>query len=243
VNGPTILVESLSLSFGRKQVLEGVSFEAQPGVTLGLIGPNGAGKTTLVGCLLGLLRPDSGRVRIDGVDPRDPRARRGLGHVPERSSFDSGRSARANLGLHHALAGLPSRNREAELTDALDTVGLANVANETVRHFSKGMLQRLSFAAALLGEPRWLVLDEPFSGVDPAGVALLRELILNARERGATIVLNSHRLDQVDRLCDRIALIANGRIRCVEHHEPGSAGGDKVLEQLVLRAAAEEGRR
>ena len=103
------------------------------------------------------------------------------------------------------------------------------------------MLQRLSFAAALLGEPRWLVLDEPFSGLDPAGVASLRELILSARQRGATVVLNSHRLDQVGRLCDRVALIAKGRIRNIEDRDPGSPGGDEALERWVLAAAAEGG--
>lgn len=237
MNGPAVVIEELSLSFGRERVLDGVSFEAAPGATLGLIGPNGAGKTTLVGCLLGLLRPDSGRVSIDGLGPACPEARRGLGHVPERPSFDSGQTAGACLALHHALAGLPRSGRDREVTAALESVGLGEAAGRTLRRFSKGMLQRLSFAAALLGEPRLLVLDEPFSGVDPAGVALLRELIAGARARGATVIMNSHRLDQVGRLCDRVALITRGRIERVVDCDAGSPGAEEALERLVVSAS------
>ena len=229
MTGPSVRIEALGLSFGRTRVLDAVDLEIAGGESLALIGPNGAGKTSLVACLLGLVRPASGRVRIDGLAPDDPAVRRRLGYVPERCSVDRSLSPRGSLRLHHELSGRPRRVREGEVRELLALTGLEELADRPARTCSKGQLQRLAFAIALVGRPSLLVLDEPFSGVDPAGVSALRSLIGEARAGGATLLINSHRLDQVVQLCDRVALLARGRLQGVH----AASGGERALRRLA----------
>jgi ABC-2 type transport system ATP-binding protein len=216
------------------RALDNVSLAVRPGEALGIIGPNGAGKTTLLGCLLGFLRPDSGRATIDGHAPDDLAVRRVTGYLPERLVLDRWMTGIDFLTYHHALAGLDAARRRDESAAALERVGLAPEAGrQTIRRYSRGMLQRLGLAQALLGSPRYLFLDEPISGIDPAGVMQFRNLLGEARAQGATLIVNSHQLDEVERICDRVAFVRGGHVESIETMEAGAA----VARVLTIRWA------
>jgi len=216
-----ISVSSVSKTYGRwrrsTRALDGVSLEVRRGETLGLIGPNGAGKTTLLSCLLGFLRPDSGAIAVDGKAPDDLSIRARTGYMPERLGFDRDLSGIAFLAHHWRLSGGdPARAGEAA-AEAAARVGLETTAlSRRLRTYSRGMLQRIGVAQATLGSPDLLFLDEPASGTDPLGVAVVRERILEAKSRGATIVLNSHQLAEVEKVCDRVIFIDHGRLMQTE---------------------------
>jgi ABC-type multidrug transport system ATPase subunit len=215
----TIVIDALTKTYraGRVRALDGVSLTISQGEVFGIIGPNGAGKTTLLGCLLGFLRPDAGCVTVDGHAPDDLSVRATTGYLPERLVLDRWMTGFQFLQYHHALARLPRPERDRDVGLALERVGLdAAAARRPVARYSRGMLQRLGLAQALLGTPRWVYLDEPASGVDPAGVIQFRRLIVEARARGATVVLNSHQLEQVERVCDRVAFVQAGRVQAIE---------------------------
>jgi ABC-type multidrug transport system ATPase subunit len=221
-----IVVESLTKTYrgGTVRALDTVSLAIAPGEVFGVIGPNGAGKTTLFGCLLGFLRPDSGQVSIDGRAVDDLEVRAATGYLPERLVMDRWMRGRDFLNDHHALARLPAADRARDTEAAHARVGLEpEAATRPIRKYSRGMLQRLGFAQALLGQPRWLFLDEPASGVDPAGVILFRRLLAELKGRGVTVLLNSHQLDQVERVCDRVAFVSKGRVEAIETVSAGSA--------------------
>ena len=214
-----ILVENVSKTYGRRRVkaLDGVSLEIARGETVGLIGPNGAGKTTLLSCLLGFLRPDSGSIRIDGRAVDDLAIRARPGYMPERLGFDRDLTGADFLAFHWRLAGGEPSRTAAEVAAAAERVGLeADALTRKLRTYSRGMLQRIGVAQATLRDPDLLFLDEPASGTDPLGVVTVRERILEARRRGATIVLNSHQLPEVERLCDRVVFIDRGRLTHTE---------------------------
>jgi ABC-2 type transport system ATP-binding protein len=214
-----IVVDNVSKAYGgrRTKALDGVSLEIARGETVGLIGPNGAGKTTLLSCLLGFLRPDSGTIRIDGRAVDDLAIRARTGYMPERLGFDRDLTGSDFLAFHWRLAGGDPVRTATEVAAAAARVGLEMDALERkLRTYSRGMLQRIGVAQATLREPDLLFLDEPASGTDPLGVVTVRDRILDARQRGATIVLNSHQLPEVERVCDRVVFIERGRITRTE---------------------------
>ena len=218
---PVISVEAVTKTYGRfgqkTRALDGVSLEVRRGETLGLIGPNGAGKTTLLSCLLGFLRPDSGSLRIEGRAVDDLWVRARTGYMPERLGFDRDLSGASFLAFHWRLSGGDPARDTVEVHAAADRVGLDRLAlGKKLRTYSRGMLQRIGMAQATLGNPALLFLDEPASGTDPLGVAIVREHILAAKARGATIVLNSHQLSEVERVCDRVVFIDHGRLTRTE---------------------------
>jgi ABC-2 type transport system ATP-binding protein len=209
---------------GQVRALDNVSLSVRPGEAFGIIGPNGAGKTTLLGCLLGLLRPDAGRIAVDGRPADDLAVRCVTGYLPERLVLDRWMQGLDFLAYHHALAGLDPARRREEAAAALERVGLTPAdGRQAIRRYSRGMLQRLGLAQALLGSPRYLFLDEPISGIDPAGVMLFRRLLSEMRQRGATLVINSHQLDEVERICDRVAFVKGGKVQSIETLEAGAA--------------------
>ncbi len=233
-----IVVQGVSKSYGRggraAAALTDVSLEIARGETLGLIGPNGAGKTTLLSCLLGLLHPDRGTITIDGKPPDDLSIRERTGYMPERLGFDRELSGRAFLAHHWRLSGGAPARTEAEIAAAAQRVGLDPVAlRRQLRTYSRGMLQRIGVAQATFGSPDLLFLDEPASGTDPVGVAVVRDRILEAKARGATIVLNSHQLPEVERVCDRIVFLERGRVVRSE----ALRGEGAALRKAVLRTA------
>jgi ABC-2 type transport system ATP-binding protein len=237
---PAIRVDRLTKAYGRgkRPALAEVTLEIEPGEILGLIGPNGAGKTTFLGCLLGLLTPTAGTITIEGRPPDDLGVRRASGYLPERLQFDRWRTGWSFLAFHHALAGLPAAGRATDVQAALERVALEPGRWMTaIKRYSRGMLQRLGMAQALLGEPRFVFLDEPASGVDPAGVLAFREILLSLKARGTTVILNSHQLDQLERVCDRVAYIEAGSIKHIENLRVAESG----RRVLVVRWLAGEG--
>jgi len=217
MSGIQIQSVSKTYRFGRVRALDQVSLDVRPGESLGVIGPNGAGKTTLIGCLLGFLRPDAGTITIDGHAPDDRAVRAVTGYLPERLVLDRWMTGSRFLAYHHALLRLDPARRAGEVAEGLARVGLEpGAGNMPIRRYSRGMLQRIGLAQALMGEPRYLFLDEPISGVDPAGVILFRRLLAEARARGATLIVNSHQLAEVERVCDRVAFVKGGRVESIE---------------------------
>jgi len=220
------------------RALDGVTLEVRQGETLGLIGPNGAGKTTLLSCLLGFLRPEAGAIRIDGLAPDDLSIRARTGYMPERLGFDRDLTGRAFLAHHWRLAGGDPTRTDGEVQAAAARVGLdSGTLKRRLRTYSRGMLQRIGVAQAMLAEPSFLFLDEPASGTDPMGVAVVRERILEAKARGATIVLNSHQLPEVERVCDRVVFIDHGRL-AGEETLRGDASNPR---RALLRTQADRG--
>ena len=221
--------------YGSRAALAGVSLRLAAGEALGLLGPNGAGKTTALRLLLGFARASSGGVSLFGRDPRDPAARRGVGYLPERLVLPDRATVRGFLRLQAGLAGIDADARDAEVDAVLATVGLADRARDRIGGLSKGLRQRLGFANALLGKPALLVLDEPTSGLDPLGIRDARGWILAARERGAALLVSSHGLSEVERTCDQIAILNEGKLAAsgalAELAQPGES-----LEDVFVRA-------
>src|SRR5712692_6390976 len=239
-----IVIHGVSKTYGRlgrrTLALDGVSLHVRRGETLGLIGPNGAGKTTLLSCLLGFLRPDAGAISIDGRPVDDLRIRARTGYMPERLGFDRDLSGADFLAFHWRLAGGDPSRTGAEVAAAADRVGLERRAlAQKLRTYSRGMLQRIGVAQATLGEPELLFLDEPASGTDPLGVAVVRDRILEAKARGATIVLNSHQLPEVERVCDRVVFIDHGRLSREEILRGETAGPRKAILRTAPARARE----
>ncbi len=214
-----IEIDKLTKTYGRGRVraLDQVCLSVEEGEVFGLIGPNGAGKTTLMGCMLTLLRPSSGTISIFGQPPDKLEVKRQCAFLPERPNFDAWMTARQFMHYHHMLAGGEFANAKADIESALTTVELDPAAwNRGIKKFSRGMLQRLGLAQMLLAKPRLCFLDEPGSGMDPLGANLLRKMLLSWKKQKVTVVLNSHHLDELERVCDRVAFIKGGKIHQIE---------------------------
>ena len=196
--------------YGRQTAVDGVSFAVDRGEVVGLLGPNGAGKTSVIKMLLGLVRPDAGEVLLLGRPGRDPQARARVGYLPELFRYQPWLSAEEVLGLHVRLAG--ARVPVDQQREHLAAVGLADRARDRVGGFSKGMQQRLGLAVALVARPELVVLDEPTSALDPIGRADVRDLLMELRTRGVAVLLNSHLIGEVERVCDRVIILDKGRV-------------------------------
>jgi ABC-2 type transport system ATP-binding protein len=207
---PAVWCSGLRKRYGRRTAVDGVSFTVGRGEVLGLLGPNGAGKTTVIKMLLGLVRPDSGEVLLLGRPGSEPRSRQRVGYLPELFRYQPWLTAAEVLALHVRLAG--ARVPAAEQGDALALVGLADRAADRVGGFSKGMQQRLGLAVALVARPELVVLDEPTSALDPLGRADVRDLVLSLKERGVAVLLNSHLIGEVERVCDRVVILDHGQV-------------------------------
>ncbi|MFI5844016.1 ATP-binding cassette domain-containing protein [Catenuloplanes sp. NPDC051500] len=204
--GPAAWVDGLRKRYRRRVAVDGVSFTVGRGEVVGLLGPNGAGKTTVIKMLLGLVRPDAGETMLLGRPARDPRARARVGYLPELFRYQPWLTAAEVLTLHARLAGVPPQH------EVLASVGLADRAQDRVGGFSKGMQQRLGLAVALAARPEFVVLDEPTSALDPIGRADVRDLVLSLKERGVAVLLNSHLIGEVERVCDRVVILDRGRV-------------------------------
>jgi len=203
---------SVSKRYGGRTALDRVSLALAPGAALGLLGPNGAGKTTTLRLLLGFTRPSEGEVSLRGRRPTEPASRLGVAYLPERLALPARMTVHGFLRLHATLAGLAGAALAREIDDVLERTGLAGRAGDRLGGLSKGLAQRVGFAQALLGEPSLLLLDEPTSGLDPLGVRDARDWILAARARGASVLVSSHVLSEVERTCDHVAILNEGRV-------------------------------
>ena len=208
---PAIHTEGLRKTFGGTVAVDALSMTVPRGEVFGFLGPNGAGKTTVVKLLLGLTRPSGGEALVLGAPVGDRETRRQIGYLPELFRYQPLLSAREVLRLHCRLLALPKATWTEEARRVLDTVGLLARGDDRVGTFSKGMQQRLGLAVALLGAPALILLDEPTSALDPVGRHDVREIIRGLRQRGSTVFLNTHLLEEAQHVCDRVAVIDKGR--------------------------------
>lgn len=210
---PVIEVHDLHKRYRARDpwAVQGVTFAVEPGQAFGLLGPNGAGKSTVVKTIVGLTRPDSGTVSVFGSSPRDDGVRAQIGFAPEDPDFPKYLRADEVLDYFGRLLGLSATERRKRIPEALEWSALAG-ERRPVRHFSKGMKQRLGLAQAILGRPKVLILDEPTADLDPMGRRDVRDLISELKSQGTAVLLNSHMLSEVERVCDQVAIMARGRI-------------------------------
>src|SRR2546425_1419689 len=241
----TIELQQLWKSYDGKPALQGLFFDARPGEIVGLIGPNGAGKTTTLKILVGLLRPDYGVVRVNGHDVlADPVAYKAdIGYMPEAPTLPEYLTPAEFLGYVGRIRDLPKERIAARTSELLAFLDLAPKADETIASLSKGMKAKIAFAAAILHEPRTLILDEPLIGIDPAGQHRLKDRLMSIARAGGTVLVSTHQLDTAERLCKRVAII---------HHRPNVATGHlaalraqahideaESLEEIFLRLTEE----
>ena len=207
---PAVWCSGLRKRYGRRAAVEDVSLEVGRGEVVGLLGPNGAGKTTVIKMLLGLVHPDAGEAMVLGRPAADPVARGRVGYLPELFRYQPWLSAAEVLALHVRLSGVEVPAREQR--DCLTLVGLAERAGDRVGGFSKGMQQRLGLAVALVAQPELVILDEPTSALDPLGRADVRDIVLALKSRDIAVLLNSHLIGEVERVCDRVVILDRGRL-------------------------------
>ncbi|GLZ31651.1 ABC transporter ATP-binding protein [Lentzea sp. NBRC 105346] len=218
-----VTTEKLTKRYGDKTVVDAVELNVRAGEVYGFLGPNGAGKTTTIRMLLGLVKPTSGTARVLGEPPGSPKALLRIGSLIEGPGFFPYLSGRDNLRVH-------ARRRDRtdiEVDAVLEQVDLSDAKNAKFKSYSLGMKQRLGVAAALLGQPELLILDEPTNGLDPAGMADMRDLVRELKRQGQTVLLSSHLLGEVEEICDRVGVISNGRL--VAESSVQELRGDTVL--------------
>jgi ABC-2 type transport system ATP-binding protein len=230
-NRLAVNAHELRKQFGEKVAVSNLTLQVQRGEVFGFLGPNGAGKTTSVKMLLGLTNPTAGTAELLGQPLGNRTTRAYIGFLPEHFRFHEWLTATEFLHLHGRLHGIDHTRREAVIPDLLALVGLAKRADTPLRTFSKGMLQRIGLAQALINDPALVFLDEPTSGLDPIGRRLVRDIINGLREAGTAVFLNSHLLSEVEKTCDRVAFIREGQIiSTLDLHAP-----EATQVQLALR--------
>lgn len=219
--GDVAAVDDLSLTLGRGEIM-------------GFLGANGAGKTTTIKMMLGLAAPTSGRVEVLGGDPAEPKVRARIGYMPEIAYYYPYLNARELLAFYGGLCGMDARKVRERTDSLLEAVGLGDAAKRPLKTYSKGMLQRAGIAQALLHDPELLVLDEPFTGLDPLARIHFRNLMRTLREQGKSIFFSSHELGETELLCDTVAIMKKG---CAVYHGPVkqlAGDGEGNLERLFL---------
>jgi ABC-2 type transport system ATP-binding protein len=224
---------ALCKAFGDNVAVRDLTLQVRQGEVFGFLGPNGAGKTTSIKMLLGLIEPTSGNASLLGAPLRDRAARARIGFLPEHFRFHDWLSASEFLTLHGQLYGMPAARLRQRVAELLELVGLTPFRAKQLRTFSKGMLQRIGLAQALLNEPALVFLDEPTSGLDPVGRRLVRDIIHDLRGQGTTVFLNSHLLSEVEITCDRVAFIKHGEVIHVSQLKSLVSGATRV----TLRAS------
>jgi ABC-2 type transport system ATP-binding protein len=246
-----IVVEGLKKTFRtpfrrrKVEAVKGVTFRVRRGEIFGFLGPNGAGKTTTLKTLVGLIRPTAGRVEVLGGAPGDIRVMARLGFLPEQPYFYDYLKPGELLDIFGRIFGLPAAERARRIDRLLDLVGLSDARGRTLRKFSKGMLQRVGIAQALLNDPELVLLDEPMSGLDPVGRKEVLDLIASLKDQGKTVFFSSHILSDIERLCDRVVILHKGEVRHQGTLDELLAQGDRreilVAGPLDAAWAAREG--
>jgi ABC-2 type transport system ATP-binding protein len=219
----TVIVElkdvakSFRVGFRRKRVdaVRQVDFSVNEGEIFGVIGPNGAGKTTTIKMITGLVTPERGTVKVHGISASEVRSREDMGYLPENPYFYEHLTAREMLRFYGQLFGMGGKALEKRAAELIERVGLTEAADRPLKRYSKGMRQRAGIAQALINDPRLVILDEPQSGLDPAGRKEVRDLIFGLREEGKTVLFASHILSDVEAICDRVAVLHLGVLKGV----------------------------
>ncbi|HEX7287010.1 MAG TPA: ABC transporter ATP-binding protein [Candidatus Angelobacter sp.] len=238
------LSKAYPVGFWKKQLrpaLTGLDLSVECGETFGFLGPNGAGKTTTLKLLMGIIFPTSGSAQILGKDINDPEIKRKIGFLPEQPYFYDYLSAPELLDYYAGLSGVSSADRAKRVPELLERVGLRDAGNKQLRTFSKGMLQRVGIAQAIVHDPQVIFLDEPMSGLDPLGRYEVRELIQGLKDAGKTIFFSTHILSDAEALCDRVAVIHKGELRgvgVVSELRSSTAGKTEVVWQGAEALAA-----
>ena len=244
---PALSLEGVTKTYRRSHLgrttttpgVQDLTFSVQRGEVFGLLGLNGSGKTTTIKLLLGLLRADAGRLEVLGKPMPDRSVLAGVGYLPEAGYLSRHLTGRENLSLLACLSGVDLAARAGKVSKMLEQVGLQRAADRRVGDFSKGMMQRASIAQALVHDPELLLLDEPLSGLDPLATGEMRELIVWLKARGKTVLLSSHDIAEVARVCDRVAILSRGRLaRTARKEEWG--GPEGLLEMFRATVQADE---
>ncbi|HOM73006.1 MAG TPA: ABC transporter ATP-binding protein [Armatimonadota bacterium] len=213
---------------GRKTAVDSLTFEVRPGEIFGFLGPNGAGKTTTIKMLLGFIQPTAGSAEISGISVENPQARINVGYLPEQPYFYKFMTPREIVAMHSSLAGVPRQDRRTQIEQVIELVGLGELASTPISKLSKGQVQRVGLAQSLVGNPQVLILDEPASGLDPLGRRQIRDLLISQRETGKTIFLSSHLLSEIETVCDRVAVLAKGKLMAIGTPEEIKQGGTRT---------------
>lgn len=242
---PAIEAQDVTKQYGSVTALEGLSLTVEAGSTFGLLGTNGAGKTTLIKLLVNHMEPDSGELRVGGVDVGNAgvEIRRTVGYLPEQAGFPSRLTGREVLQFHARVRGLPRTERVDRIGQVLETVGLTNVAERRVKGYSNGMHRRLGLATALLPKPQILLLDEPTAGLDPLGVSAFHRIVRRLKaESELTVLLSSHVLSEVESLCDAVAVLHDGQLRAAGRLSElrGVLDGMVIVEARLAPGADDE---
>ncbi len=225
---PAIETDQLRKVFGEYAAVKGLTLQVQQGEVFGFLGPNGAGKTTSIKMLLGLTAPTSGTASLLGKPIGDRTALTRTGFLPEHFRFQEWLTANEFLRLNGQLLNMKSGDLDARMDELLERVGLSDYRNKQLKTYSKGMLQRIGLAQALLNRPALVFLDEPTSGLDPVGRRLVRDIIHELRQQGTCVFLNSHLLSEIEITCDRVAFIRHGEVVRVLEMKSLAAGQSKV---------------
>ena len=229
-----VTLASVTKKYGALFAVNDVSFTIEKGEYFALLGPNGAGKTTTIKMILDFLRPSSGAITIDGISSQSPEARRGVGYCAENHRIPPHLTAKAYLRRAAELSGVSTSEIARNIEAVIEIVGMAGKEKVEAKTYSKGMTQRIALAAALIGEPKLLILDEPVSGLDPIGIRDVRTILEGLRSKGVTIILNSHLLSEVEKTCDSAAIMGKGKI-LVKDKLSAITAGSETLEDVFVR--------
>ena len=230
-----INIKGLTKSFsngwlGKKQVIRDLNFQIRDNEVFGYLGGNGAGKTTTFKLMLGLIRPEKGDISFWGCSAKDRNSRAMIGYLPEQPYFHSYLTGAEALDFYASLFDLTGAERKKRVSHLLDLVGLPHARDIQLRKFSRGMLQRVGIAQALLNDPKLLILDEPMSGLDPMGRKAMRDIILSCRDQGKTIIFSSHIISDVEMICDRAGILANGELKNIITMDDAVSSNDTTWE-------------
>ena len=229
----------ISKSFSDKKALDGLSLTLNKGEIMGFLGANGAGKTTTIKILLGFIKPDSGVVSVFGKAPDAPETRMKIGYMPEIAYYYPYLTIRELLEFYGGVSGMERKDIARRAPELIRRVGLESAGNKHLKAYSKGMLQRAGIAQALLHDPDLLILDEPFTGLDPLARSSFRQLLVELRNSGKTIFFSSHELSEAETICDHVAIVKDGKVVLQGAMKDLIGEGNDNLERIFLKVLGE----